>query len=58
MTERAVIKALARAERRLADTIAERALAHPDPSQTKFLRMMWTIANTRADYFEEFAADV
>lgn len=53
--DQATYRQMAAAERKLADTIAERALAHPDPSQTKFLRMLWTIANARAGYFEEFA---
>jgi hypothetical protein len=48
-------RALAAAERRLAETIAERAVAHPDPDNTKALRALWRIASTRADYFEEFA---
>lgn len=48
-------RALAAAERRLAATIAERAVAHPDPDRVKVLRVIWRIANARAGYFEEFA---
>ncbi len=55
--EQTFIRSLAIAERKLATTIAARALEHPDPQSVKYLRTMWQIANARADYFEEFAAN-
>lgn len=53
--DRDFLLSLSSAEEALAKLIAERALAFPDPSQTKGLRLMWQIANSRAGYWAEMA---
>lgn len=36
-----LLREMAAAERLLAETVAARAVAHPDPDRTKFLRSLW-----------------
>lgn len=57
MSYASVLTMMAQAERDMSALIAARAIDHPDPASAKRLRAMWSICNTRANYFSELAHD-